>query len=89
MMWKRGMEGQVMTRNDEEPKMFDKEKVKEVSEKIEEKAGDAAGKAGEVLGDTAKLAFYGSLEAAKVIGKTGGAFFKGLKRGFDGDQDKE
>ncbi|MEN2667295.1 hypothetical protein [Listeria aquatica] len=85
----RGMEGQVMTRNDEEPKMFDKEKVKEVSEKIEEKAGDAAGKAGEVLGDTAKLAFYGSLEAAKVIGKTGGAFFKGLKRGFDGDQDKE
>ncbi|EUJ33186.1 hypothetical protein MFLO_04605 [Listeria floridensis FSL S10-1187] len=60
---------------EQEPKLFDKEKVKEVSEKVEEKAGEAAGKAGEVLGDAAKLAFYGSLEAAKVVGKTGGAFF--------------
>lgn len=66
----------------EEQKLFDKEKVKEISEKVGETATDAAGKAGEVLGDAAKIAVYGSLEAAKVIGKTSGSFLKGVKRGF-------
>lgn len=70
-----------MTQN-EEPKLFDKEKVKEISEKVGATATDATEKAGEVLGDAAKIAVYGSLEAAKVIGKTSGSFFKGVKRGF-------
>ncbi|WP_088810195.1 MULTISPECIES: hypothetical protein [Listeria] len=75
-----------MTEN-EEQKLFDKEKVKEISEKVGGAATDAAGKAGEVLGDAAKIAVYGSLEAAKVIGKTSGSFLKGVKRGFQKDKE--